>query len=141
MIRSSGYRRATLAAWMILIALVSAHRQALAQPAAETGATATEAEAGAEAAADRAQVWTCPMHQQIRTAKFGKCPICAMELTAVATGGPKLVSLQEMLAIALKHNPNVRAAEAKELSVEAELDRTRLEIVQKLIAFREKWQV
>lgn len=142
MIRSSGNRRATLAAWMILIALVSAHRQALAQPAAETTATATEAEAGAEAAADRTQVWTCPMHQQIRTARSGKCPICAMELTtAAATGGPKLVSLQEMLAIALKRNPNVRAAEAKVLLVEAELDRTRLEVVQKLIAFREKWRV
>jgi outer membrane protein TolC len=26
-------------------------------------------------------VWTCPMHPQIRVAKPGKCPICAMALT------------------------------------------------------------
>ncbi len=52
----------------------------------------------------------------------------------------KQLSLQQMLSIALKHNPDVRAAEAKLQSVEAELDQTRLQVVQQIIAFREKWQ-
>jgi outer membrane protein TolC len=85
------------------------------------------------------------MHPQIRHAKASKCPICAMQLTPAADsadgGRRKLASLQEMLAIALKHNPEVRAASAKVRAAEADLDRTRLEVVQKLIAFREKWQV
>ncbi len=50
------------------------------------------------------------------------------------------MSLQEMLSIALKHNADVRAAEAKLQSVEAELDQTRLQVVRQIIAFREKWQ-
>lgn len=53
---------------------------------------------------------------------------------------PKLVGLQEMLAIALRHNPDVRAAAAELRSVEAQLDRTRLEVVRKIIAFRKTWQ-
>ena len=57
------------------------------------------------------------------------------------SGTPKgLMSLQEMLAISLKRNPDVRAAEANLRVAEAELDRVRLQSVQKLIAFREKWQ-
>ena len=49
-------------------------------------------------------------------------------------------SLQQMLEIALKHNPDVRAAEAQLLVAEAELDRTRLDVVQKIVAYRDRWQ-
>src|SRR3990170_1263835 len=30
-----------------------------------------------------AEVWTCPMHPQIRQPKPGKCPICFMDLIPV----------------------------------------------------------
>ena len=38
-----------------------------------------------EAPAD--QVWTCSMHPQIRLPGPGQCPICAMDLIPVSTGG------------------------------------------------------
>lgn len=53
--------------------------------------------------------------------------------------GSKIPSLEEMLTIALKHNPDIRAGEAKLRAAEAELDRTRLEVVQKITAFRQEW--
>jgi len=53
---------------------------------------------------------------------------------------PTLISLEQMLSIALQSNPDIRAAQAKAQAADAELDRTRLEVVQKIIAFREKWQ-
>ncbi|MFV2067787.1 MAG: heavy metal-binding domain-containing protein [Pirellulales bacterium] len=101
---------------------------------------------GAESAS-----WTCPMHPQVKQPKKGKCPICAMELLRdpiepsssdgkVIQNQPTLISLEEMLSIALQSNPDVRASQAKSQAAEAELDRTRLEVVQKIIAFREKWQ-
>jgi hypothetical protein len=58
----------------------------------------------------------------------------------VAAPENALITLDEMLFVALRHNPEVRAAEAKLRQAEANLDRTRLEVVQKIIAFREKWQ-
>lgn len=130
----------TLSVVVILIASSVTHHSVFAQ--SPTGAPSTPAKAGADAAPKprAAAVWTCPMHPLIRAGESGNCPICGMELTATAAEAPKLVSLQEMLAIALEHNPDVRAAKAKVRSVEAELDRTRLDVVQKLIAFRERWQ-
>jgi len=53
---------------------------------------------------------------------------------------PQIPSLEEMLAVALKHNPEVRAAEAKVRAAEADMDRTRLEVVQNIVAFRQRWQ-
>ena len=95
--------------------------------------------------------WTCPMHPQVGAPKKGACPICAMQLVRgpvepSSSGGkvtkdePTLISLEEMLSIALQSNPDIRAASAKAQAADAELDRTRLEVVQKIIAFREKWQ-
>lgn len=34
-----------------------------------------------------AQVWTCSMHPQIRQDKPGKCPLCAMDLIPLKSGG------------------------------------------------------
>jgi len=65
----------------------------------------------------------------------------AEEPARTSTDEPSLMSLEEMLSIALEQHPDVRAAEAKLQAAEAELDRTRLVAVQKVIAFREKWQV
>ena len=33
------------------------------------------------------QIWTCSMHPQIRQEKQGKCPLCAMDLIPLKTGG------------------------------------------------------
>src|SRR5262245_9717593 len=46
------------------------------------------------------------------------------------------MTLEEMLTQALKNNPDLRVAEAKLREAEAELHRTRLGVVQKVIAFR-----
>jgi hypothetical protein len=46
------------------------------------------------------------------------------------------MTLEEMLALALKNNPDLRVAEAKLREAEAEWNRTRLGVVQKVIAFR-----
>jgi hypothetical protein len=56
---------------------------------------------------------------------------------AVEEGIP---GLQEMLAVALQHNPDIRAADAQVRLAEAERDRTRLAVVQKIVAYRERWQ-
>lgn len=34
----------------------------------------------------KAKIWTCSMHPQIRMDKFGKCPICGMDLIPVEQG-------------------------------------------------------
>jgi hypothetical protein len=44
--------------------------------------------------------------------------------------------LEEMLAAALRNNPDIRVAEAKMREAEAELNRTRLQVMQKVITFR-----
>ena len=36
---------------------------------------------------ERAEVWTCAMHPQVRLGEPGLCPICGMELVLVAEGG------------------------------------------------------
>ena len=45
-------------------------------------------------------------------------------------------TLEDLLAQALKHNPDIRVAEAKVQEAEAELDRTRLQIAQKVVALQ-----
>lgn len=39
-----------------------------------------------EAVVEKAEVWTCSMHPQIRQPKPGKCPICAMDLIPAGAG-------------------------------------------------------
>jgi hypothetical protein len=48
------------------------------------------------------------------------------------------MSLDELLALAMKYNPDLRVAEAKLREAEAELERVRLQISQKLVALRGK---
>jgi Cu(I)/Ag(I) efflux system membrane fusion protein len=42
---------------------------------------------------DAEQIWTCSMHPQIRQDKQGKCPLCAMDLIPLKTGGSSDASL------------------------------------------------
>jgi hypothetical protein len=48
---------------------------------------------------------------------------------------PAVKSLTEMLAEALKNNPDLRVAQARLREAEAELRRTRLQVIQKIVAF------
>ncbi|MDR1119599.1 MAG: efflux RND transporter periplasmic adaptor subunit [Dysgonamonadaceae bacterium] len=41
----------------------------------------------AQTHSEASQIWTCSMHPQIRQDKKGKCPICAMDLIPLKTGG------------------------------------------------------
>lgn len=52
-----------------------------------------------------------------------------------------LPPLTEMLATALKNNPDIRVAEAQLQEAEAELSRTRLEVVQKVMTLQNAWQI
>ena len=62
------------------------------------GPEMAQAETGAQ---EKATVWTCSMHPQIRQPKPGKCPICGMELIPVGGGsgddslGPRQIRLSE----------------------------------------------
>src|SRR5437016_6331892 len=50
---------------------------------------------------------------------------------------PKTQSLEEVLARALKDNPDIRVAVTKVREAEAELHRTRLQVVQKVVVLRQ----
>lgn len=52
---------------------------------------------------------------------------------------PTMPALDQMLRIALEHNPDIRAARGEVAVAEANLDRTRLTVVKELTAFRERW--
>lgn len=45
---------------------------------------AADGSAQTSSSTDKAQIWTCSMHPQIRQPVPGKCPICAMDLIPVA---------------------------------------------------------
>src|SRR5262249_49568033 len=49
---------------------------------------------------------------------------------------PKKSALEEMLEQALRHNPDIQVAEAKLREAEAELNRTRLLVAQKVVALQ-----
>jgi hypothetical protein len=53
---------------------------------------------------------------------------------------PAVPALEEMLARALKDNPDIRVAETKVHETEAELNRVRLQVIQKAITFHTAWQ-
>ena len=62
------------------------------------------------------------------------------DASAASAAHGAIPTLQQMLDIALEHNPDVRAADAQVRVSEAELDRTRLQVVQKIVAYRERWK-
>ena len=49
-------------------------------------------------------------------------------------------SLDEMLIAALAENPDIRVAEANLHAAEAELNRSRLSVVRKVMEFRQRWE-
>jgi hypothetical protein len=53
---------------------------------------------------------------------------------------PQLASLEDMLAMALRHNPDIRLAEVKLRDDETDLNRTRLRVMQRIIALHHSLQ-
>ena len=50
------------------------------------------------------------------------------------------MSLDQMLSLALPRNPDIRAQRARVIAAEVELDRARLEVVQKIIDYRKRME-
>ncbi len=48
-----------------------------------------KASSSQQAEQSQVQVWTCPMHSQIREPKPGKCKICGMDLVQMKEGEGK----------------------------------------------------
>ncbi len=68
-----------------------------------------------------------------------------MEGTGGMAGGmeaakPGLPSLAEMLQHAFSNNPDIQVAQARVRESEAQLNKTRLEVVQKVMALRQSWR-
>jgi len=123
-----------------LAVLLAISAQMSGQDAKPASATPAASESSEKAPVEDGKVWTCPMHPQIHQPWNGRCPICSMPLVPLKRNERALpTSLDQMLTVALQHNPDVRAARAMLLAAEAELDRTRLSVLQKIIAYRERW--
>jgi len=72
------------------------------------------ADAGAE------QVFTCPMHPQIRQPTKGRCPICGMELVeATSAGGANIDELSVKIEPAQRRLSNIHTTAAKREAVAA----------------------
>ncbi len=59
-----------------------------------TGVAYDQVPEGARSEREVGQAWTCAMHAEVRTPKPGQCPICLMNLIAVAKKG-QLISVPE----------------------------------------------
>jgi Cu(I)/Ag(I) efflux system membrane fusion protein len=72
----------------------------------------------------KTQVWTCPMHPEVKLPEPGKCPICDMDLTPMGAGveeaGERRISMSET-AVALA---DVETAPVEKKFVEAEIRMT-----------------
>jgi hypothetical protein len=68
-----------------------------------------------------------------------EAPVSAQD-AAAPPAAASIPSIEDMLAAALKFNPEIRMAEAKLRDDEAELNRSRLRIMQKVIALHHNLQ-
>lgn len=69
---------------LVLVAVIAywlGKRTGAPPPATSAAGAATSGAVAADAAPT---VWTCPMHPAVRLPEFGKCPICGMDLVALA---------------------------------------------------------
>ena len=74
-------------------------------------------------------------------AALSAAPALAQKAPAAPKNAPhRLASLEEMLAAALKYNPDIRIVEMKLRDDEAELNRARLRVMQKIIALHHALQ-
>lgn len=68
------------------------------------------------------EIYTCPMHPQIRQPAPGRCPICGMALVPVSrSGGSALDELSVKIEPAQRRLANIQTAKAESGTLEAEL--------------------
>ncbi|WP_339726917.1 efflux RND transporter periplasmic adaptor subunit [uncultured Gimesia sp.] len=59
------------------------------------------------------QIFTCPMHPQIRQPKPGRCPICGMALVPAAKSGANIDQMAITIEPAQRRLANIQTADAK----------------------------
>jgi Cu(I)/Ag(I) efflux system membrane fusion protein len=85
---SSRIAASTLAALTVALLVIACGREESAPTAASSGHDHAAAAPGAEKAQAGATetYYTCPMHPSVNSSTPGQCPICGMDLVAVARG-------------------------------------------------------
>lgn len=74
--------------WMVLVvAVFAAGMMAGCSDASKAPAQPSAPVADASAAQPQAEVWTCPMHPEVKEAKAGICPKCKMALVKAEPKG------------------------------------------------------
>lgn len=68
------------------------------------------------------QIYTCPMHPQIRQPHPGRCPICGMALVPAAGGGGDLDELSLQIDTAQRRLANIQTAPARSGPVAASIE-------------------
>ncbi|QDT44148.1 Cation efflux system protein CusB precursor [Gimesia alba] len=68
------------------------------------------------------QIYTCPMHPQIRQPKPGRCPICGMALVPAAKSGANIDQMAINIDPAQRRLANIQTAEAKLESVSTTIE-------------------
>tara|TARA_R110002111_G_scaffold247140_5_gene310196 strand:+ start:8980 stop:11070 length:2091 start_codon:yes stop_codon:yes gene_type:complete len=84
----------------------------------QTGATspATMAQDG------KSQIYTCPMHPQIRQPTPGRCPICGMALVPAAKSGASIDQMAINIDPAQRRLANIQTAEVKSEPVSSKIE-------------------
>ncbi|QDU44502.1 Cation efflux system protein CusB precursor [Symmachiella dynata] len=78
--------------------------------------------AGLSQASDGEQVFTCPMHPQIRQPVPGRCPICGMELVKAAAVGANIDEFAVNIDPAQRRLANIQTAEVKQEPVSTSIE-------------------
>jgi membrane fusion protein, copper/silver efflux system len=74
---------------------------------------------GASATAADQQIFTCPMHPNIRQPGPGRCPICGMELVPAASGAADLDQFSVKIEPAQRRLANIQTAQVEQGPLEA----------------------
>lgn len=79
------------------------------------------ASASSVTATNSGQIYTCPMHPQIRQPQPGRCPICGMELVSASGGPTDLNEFSIKIEPAQRRLANIQTAPVERVHVVAEL--------------------
>lgn len=104
-----------LSVGLFLIVLFGvAQRMGWIQTSGPSAATTTEG--------GKSQIYTCPMHPQIRQPKPGRCPICGMPLVPASQSGGNIDQMAIMIDPAQRRLANIQTAEVKLEPVSARIE-------------------